>query len=200
MLAAMSLLGARESRGLSTAGAALCTNLSTSRMLDDVAAMFGARVIRSAVGEANVVESMKQHRALMGGEGNGGVIWPQVTYIRDSLSGMALVIALIARTKKTLSELVALIPAYAIVKRKVDLPDLSVAKRACEAVAARFKDERLDLQDGVRVDVESERAWVHVRASNTEPIMRLIAEAPTRDAAERLLAETEQAIAGDARA
>lgn len=196
VLAAMAVLGAREARGETNEGTILCTNLSTSRMLEDVAARFGAKVIRSSVGEANVVEAMKKHRAVMGGEGNGGVIWPEVTYIRDSLSGMALLIALMARTKKTVSRLVAEVPAYAIVKRKVDLPDLSVAKRACEAVAARFKSERLDLQDGARVDIDSDRAWVHVRASNTEPIMRLIAEAPTRDIAEKLLAETERAIAG----
>ncbi|MBX3385566.1 MAG: hypothetical protein KF768_03255 [Phycisphaeraceae bacterium] len=195
VLTAMAVLGAREARGESNEGSILCTNLSTSRMLEDVATKFGAKVVRASVGEANVVEAMKKHHAVMGGEGNGGVIWPEVTYIRDSLSGMALVIALMARTKKTVSQLVADIPAYSILKRKVDLPDLSVANRACEAVAKRFKDHRLDRQDGVRVDIDADRAWVHVRASNTEPIMRLIAEAPTRETAEKLLTETEAAIA-----
>jgi phosphomannomutase len=122
------------------------------------------------------------------------VIWPRVTYIRDSLTAMGLTIGLMARTGKSLSELVKEIPAYAIVKRKVDLPDVSVAHRAGEAVASRFKGERLDRQDGVRVDFDRERAWLHVRASNTEPIMRLIAEAPTAATAERILGEAEAAI------
>lgn len=192
-LAAESLLssGKIEARG---GGAVLCTNLSTSRMLEDVAVRHGARVVRTAVGEANVVEAMKKHGAVLGGEGNGGVIWPRVTYIRDSLTAMGLTIGLMARTGKSLSELVKEIPAYAIVKRKVDLPDVSVAQRAAEAVAARFKAERLDRQDGVRVDFDRERAWLHVRASNTEPIMRLIAEAPTAAIAERILREAEEAI------
>lgn len=184
-----------DAAGDAARGAAICVNLSTSRMIEDVAAAYGARVVRTAVGEANVVEAMKRERALFGGEGNGGVIWPRVTYIRDSLSGMGLVMGLLARTGKTLSQLVADIPAYAIVKQKVDLTDLSQAKRAADAVRAAFSKEKLDTQDGVRVDFAADRAWLHVRGSNTEPIMRLIAEAPTEATANQILAQAKDAIA-----
>lgn len=193
VLAAEAVLGAV---GEKARGAVLCTNMSTSRMLEDVAARHGARVVRTPVGEANVVEAMKLHGAILGGEGNGGVIWPRMTYIRDSLSAMALVLGLVARSGKSVSELVAGMPAYAIVKRKVELNDLAEAERAASAVAAAFRGERLDLRDGVRVDVDASRSWLHVRASNTEPIMRLIAEAPTAAEAESLLEAARRAIAG----
>ncbi len=172
----------------------LVINLSTSRMIEDVAAWYGAKVLRSAVGEANVVEMMKKHKAVLGGEGNGGVIWPKVTYIRDSLSAMALVLVLMQRTKKTISQLVAEIPAYAIVKRKVDLPSREAATGAAAKLSDAYRHEKVDHTDGVRIEFASERAWLHVRASNTEPIMRLIAEAPTRAVAERILDEAARVI------
>ncbi len=204
-LAAEAVLGTNEATERRSDGGAggggggrgkpvLVTNLSTSRMLEDVAARHGARVIRTAVGEANVVEAMKKEGALLGGEGNGGVIWPRVTYIRDSLSAMGLVLALMARTGKKVSELVAAMPAYAIVKRKVQLRAAPDAQRAVEAVARAFAKERVDRQDGVRVDFDARRAWLHVRASNTEPIMRLIAEAPTEAEAVAVLEEAALAI------
>lgn len=191
-LCAEAVLGALGERAR---GAVVCVNLSTSRMIEDVCARHGARVVRTAVGEANVVEAMKRHGAIFGGEGNGGVIWPRVTFIRDSLGAMGLTLALMARTGRSISQLVADIPAYAIVKRKVELTDKSQAARAVEAVKRGFATERIDTQDGVRVDLESERAWLHVRGSNTEPIMRLIAEAPSVAAAERVLERAERAIA-----
>jgi phosphomannomutase len=179
----------------------LVANLSTSRMIDDIAAKYGARVVRTAVGEANVVEAMKREKAaghdvVLGGEGNGGVIWPQVTYVRDSLSAMALVLALMARTGKKVSELVAAIPAYAIEKRKVDLARKEDATPAVEKIAAAYREQKVDRQDGVRVDWADRRAWLHVRASNTEPIMRLIAEAPTAAEARAILDEAARIIAG----
>ena len=195
VLAAQAVLEARRAVGQPTQGLALAANLSTSRMLDDLAARFGARVVRTAVGEANVVAGMKPAGAIIGGEGNGGVIWPRVTYVRDSLSSMALVLALMKSTGKPLSTLVSDIPAYAIVKRKVDLDAPGAAHAAADKVAAAFAAHRIDRQDGVRVDLDAERAWLHVRGSNTEPIMRLIAEAPTAAMANRLLAEAERAIA-----
>jgi phosphomannomutase len=184
VLAAEAVLGASPDKAQ---GAVLCVNLSTSRMIEDVAARHGARVIRTAVGEANVVEAMKAHGSPIGGEGNGGVIWPRVTYIRDSLSAMGLTLALMTRTGKTISQLVADIPSYAIVKRKVDLARPEDAKRAVEAVARAYASERVDRQDGVWVGFDAERAWLHVRGSNTEPIMRLIAEAPTERLANQIL-------------
>jgi phosphomannomutase len=197
-LAAHSLLSAPGDH----AGAILCTNLSTSRMIDDVAAHHGARVIRTPVGEANVAHAMKTHASNLGGEGNGGVIWPSVACVRDSLSAMALVLSLMARTGRTVSQLVADINAlgpnpdgYVIEKRKVDIPSRDAATPAIEAIAAHFATRpgaRLDRQDGVRIDFEG--AWLHVRPSNTEPIMRLIAEAPTAEGATTLLDEAARAI------
>ncbi len=175
----------------------VCVNLSTSRMIEDVAARHGARVIRTAVGEANVVEAMKRENAIFGGEGNGGVIWPRVTYIRDSLSAMGLILALMTRTGKTISQLVADIPSYAIVKRKVDLRGPDHAKQAVESVAAHYSKHpgaRIDRQDGVWVGLDPQRAWLHVRGSNTEPIMRLIAEAPTEREANAILDDAARAI------
>ncbi len=185
---ALELLGDRASECV------LATNLSTSRMLGDIARKFGTRVERTAVGEANVVSALKSHELSFGGEGNGGVIWPEVTYVRDSLSSMALVLALSARTHKTVSELVSEINAlspggagYAIVKRKVEVADRESAGRLIEEVAARHPGAAIDRRDGVWVDLSEQGAWLHVRSSNTEPIVRLIAEAPTEAAARELV-------------
>ncbi|MDX2131910.1 MAG: phosphoglucosamine mutase [Planctomycetota bacterium] len=199
-LGALALLEARRRRAEPTQGCVLVTNLSTSRMLDDVAARFGARVERTPVGEAHVVETMKRLAAagtpvLAGGEGNGGLIWPRVTYVRDSLSSMAMILALLrdGPDRRRVSDLVASIPAYAIEKRKVDLPRREDAAPGLERVANAFRAQRLDTRDGVWVDFThgplAGRAWLHVRASNTEPILRLIAEAPTPAAARSILDE-----------
>jgi phosphomannomutase len=202
VLAAEALLGGAKRRKAKGKGdLVLVTNLSTSRMLDDVAEKYGARVVRTAVGEANVVEAMKREKAagnrvVLGGEGNGGVIWPEVTYVRDSLSSMALVLSLMARTGKKVSELVAEMPAYSIEKRKVEIPRREHARPAVEKLAAEYAAQKLDLQDGVRVDWLEKRAWLHVRASNTEPIMRLIAEAPTAAEATAILEDAADVIAG----
>jgi phosphomannomutase len=206
-LAAEALLGGRAAaktvRGRKPRphSTVLVANLSTSRMIDDVAARYGARVVRTAVGEANVVEAMKRERAagadvVLGGEGNGGVIWPAVTYIRDSIGAMALVLWLMSRTGKTVSELVAAAPAYSIEKRKVDLARKEHARPAVEKLAAAYGDARVDLQDGIRIDWDDRRAWLHVRASNTEPIMRLIAEAPDSGQAAAILDDAARIIGG----
>ena len=177
--------------------------VSTSRMIDDVAARYGARVVRTAVGEANVVEAMKRLRkegksVILGGEGNGGVIWPEVTYVRDSLGAMALTLSLMARTGKTVSELVADVPSYAIVKRKQPLARKEDATPTVEKLAAHYRamgeGVRVDTQDGVRIDFDADRSWVHVRASNTEPILRLIGEAPTPERAEAVLDEVQRLV------
>jgi len=175
--------------GLIAKGDKIVVNLSTSRMIEDVVTIAGATVVRAAVGEANVVAMMKQLGSPFGGEGNGGVIWPPMTYIRDSLSGMALVLGLMALRGQKLSKIVDEVPTYAIVKRKVDLASKDAAKPGLDRLAAHYKSHKVDRQDGVRIAFEAERAWLHVRASNTEPIMRLIAEAPDAKTAERLLDE-----------
>ena len=169
---------------------ALAANLSTSRMIDDVAAKFaGAKVLRTAVGEANVVSALKPAGGLLGGEGNGGVIFPEVCWVRDSLSAMALVLDLVASRKEPLSQIVDALPRYAIEKTKVDLAaigGLSAVAGALTKLKSAFANERINDSDGVRVDFAD--GWVHLRASNTEPIARVIAEAPTRERAKELIA------------
>ena len=196
VLSAMAILEAMKRRGEPTKDVVMPVNLSTSRMIDDVAARYGARVIRTAVGEANVVEAMKQNGSAVGGEGNGGIIWPRVTYVRDSMAGMGLILSLLDHGKRRLSEIVAGMPTYAIVKRKVDLASKDDARPAVEKLAKAYASQKVDLQDGVRVDFEGSRSWLHVRASNTEPIMRLIAEAPDEAGAMRVVAEAEKVIRG----
>lgn len=164
-----------------TGGGALAANLSTSRMIDDVAARFpGSRVIRTAVGEANVVAGLRPAEGILGGEGNGGVIFPPVCWVRDSLSAMALVLELLAHEGAPLSRLVAALPRYAMVKRKMELASvggMAAVAPALARVKAAFANERISDVDGVRVDFAD--GWVHLRASNTEPIVRVIAEAAT---------------------
>lgn len=160
-------------------------NLSTSRMLDDIAAKYGGRVVRTAVGEANVVQAMLRENSMIGGEGNGGVIDPRIVPGRDSLVGMAYVLQLMAETGKSISQLVAELPKYEIVKTKFECRRED-ANRAVEAIKKEFAHERVDAQDGIRIDWE--KSWVHARPSNTEPIMRIIAEAPDRVAAEKRIA------------
>ncbi len=166
-------------------GANLVTNLSTSRMIDDVAERFGATVYRSAVGEANVAAVMREHNAIAGGEGNGGIILPAITFVRDSLSGMALVLDLMRREGKTLSALVDEIPRYVIIKEKLKLVDRADLDPALAAMRAAFCEAKIDDCDGLRVDLPE--GWAHLRPSNTEPIARIIVEAATKDAAGDLL-------------
>jgi phosphomannomutase len=172
-------------------GAVAAANLSTSRMIDDIAAKFGGRVLRTPVGEANVVQAMLAGGATIGGEGNGGVIDPRIVPGRDSLVGMAYVLQLMASTGKTVSQLVAELPRYEIVKTKFECRRED-ANRAVEAVKQAFAKEKVDTQDGVRIDWA--QAWVHARPSNTEPIMRIIAEAPDRAEAERRVAEVQRVV------
>lgn len=181
---------------LSAAGPAslACTNLSTSRMLEDVAARYGARVERTKVGEANVVDGMQKHGAVIGGEGNGGIIDPRVVLGRDSHIGMALVLELLANLKAPLSEVVRTIPVYAIHKEKVAMDRKAVAaaipglKAAAWATGAH-SDER----DGLKLSWPDR--WVHLRASGTEPMSRIISEAPGMEQA-RELADQVRAATG----
>jgi phosphomannomutase len=171
---------------------ALVANLSTSRMIDDLASeRDGVRVERSSVGEANVVETMNRCGALAGGEGNGGVIWPDVVPIRDSLAGMALVLDLLAAEEQSLAAIVDEIPRYAIVKTKQPIRE-GLAEQAIAALRAAYANERIDTQDGIRIDFA--RSWTHVRPSNTEPILRVISEAPTADEARALTADVESIL------
>ena len=167
----------------------LATNLSTSRMIDDVAARAGCQVLRASTGEANVVEAMRAGGCILGGEGGGGVIDPRVVLVRDSFVGMAMVLQYLAEAGKPLSELVAEIPRYVMLKTKMPCPAGAAEKVVARAKAAFTGREGATLNDsdGLRIDLPGR--WVCVRASNTEPIMRIIAEAPDQAAAEALVAE-----------
>jgi len=168
-------------------------NLSTSRMIDDLAAAAGGpcRVFRSPVGEANVVAAMKANGCVFGGEGNGGVIDPRVGVVRDSLVAMSLVLQLMAGTGKSLSTLVGEIPRYTMLKKKFECSRERIARVVSE-VCQKYHGQQINDSDGARVDFAD--GWVHVRGSNTEPIIRVIAEAPTNDRAESLIAEVRQIL------
>ena len=161
----------------------VATNLSTSMLIDDVATRFGVNVIRTKIGEANVVEGMMRHKCAVGGEGNGGLIYPAISWARDGLAALAVIVELMAKTKKKLSGLAAQWPHYAIVKEKIPIGGLDPAA-AIAALAEKFSHEATDRLEGLKIIRES--GWVHVRASNTEPIMRCYAEARTPEAAREL--------------
>lgn len=173
------------------AGGATAANLSTSRMLDDIAAARGGRVVRSAVGEANVAEAMRAHGCTVGGEGNGGVIFPAISQVRDSFLAMAFTLELLAARRRPLSAIVAEIPSYAMVKEKQPV-DPALVARLAQVLPAAFPEARADTRDGVRLDWPDR--WVHVRASNTEPIVRLISEAPDAAGAARLVEDCRRAL------
>jgi len=166
-------------------------NLSSSRMLDDIAAAHNSRVIRTPVGEANVIQAMLASGAAIGGEGNGGVIDPRIVPGRDSLVAIAYVLQLMAASNLSISQLVAQIPRYQIVKTKFPCRRED-AQRAVEALKSHYASEKIDTQDGIRVDFPL--AWLHARPSNTEPIMRIIAEAPDRLKAEKLIGDAQAVV------
>ncbi|HEU0012161.1 MAG TPA: phosphoglucosamine mutase [Longimicrobium sp.] len=156
------------------------TNLSTSRLLDDVAAAAGARLVRAPVGEINVARRMQTENATIGGEGNGGVILGDVHLTRDAPVAAVLVLQLLAETGSTLAELAAGIGRYEIVKEKVARPSQPL-DAVYDELARRFPEAEADRQDGLRLDWRAEKKWAHLRPSGTEPIVRIICEAPTRE-------------------
>ncbi len=157
-------------------------NLSTTRAVDDAAAIYGCEVFRSPVGEANVVKKMKEVKAVVGGEGSGGVIFPELHYGRDALVGIALTLQHLTNYGKSLSQLKDELPQYFISKKKIELttnPDLVIQK-----LTGKFSNQIINTDDGLRVDFKDH--WVHFRKSNTEPIIRIIVEAKTEAEAKKL--------------
>jgi len=159
------------------------TNLSSSRAIDDIAARHGQPVHRSAVGEINVVQRMHDTGAILGGEGNGGVIVPDLHYGRDALAGTALVLQHLAETGQSLSDLHDALPHYAMVKDKLPLPNVAPEHLLAE-LSTSYDAEQTSTIDGLKIDFDDE--WVHMRPSNTEPILRVYAEAPTPARAQEL--------------
>ena len=164
------------------------SNLSSSRALRDVAELHGGRYEAAAVGEVNVTTKMHALNALIGGEGNGGVIYPASHFGRDAMAGVGLFLSNLAYKQMKASELKATYPQYFIAKNRIELSDKALIDRILSQMKEVFKDERINDIDGVKIDFEAERQWVHLRRSNTEPIIRIYAEAPTQEAAEALAA------------
>ena len=163
---------------------ATVSNLSSTRALRDVTEEAGQTYAASAVGEVNVVVKMKELGAVIGGEGNGGIIYPELHYGRDSLVGIALFLSHLAHEKKTLTELRDSYPKYVISKNKIELtPEINV-DAVLEKMAAKYANEEVDTTDGVKIYIGKE--WVHLRKSNTEPIIRIYSESKSADAADSL--------------
>jgi len=173
-------------------GKTVVCNLSTSLVVEDAARECGATVVRSPVGEAHVARTIIAHKAAIGGEGNGGVMYPPLHVGRDAPLAAAFVLALLTRERRSVSELVASAPRYAIVKDKVSRgPRLDPVY---EGLRRAFAEATVDTQDGLRLAWPDR--WLHVRPSNTEPIIRLIAEAPSAGDAQRLIDEGRRLCAG----
>lgn len=168
------------------------SNLSSSRALRDVTLRHGCSYEAAAVGEVNVVKKMKDTGAVIGGEGNGGVIYPELHYGRDALVGVALFLTLLAKSGKKVSELKKEYPAYAIAKNKIQLtPEIDV-DLILEKMKEKYASERVTDIDGVKIDFPD--CWVHLRKSNTEPIIRIYSEAPTMEQAVALGEDTKKII------
>jgi len=161
----------------------VATNLSTSMVIDDVAKNFGVKVIRTKIGEANVVDAIRQNNLLLGGEGNGGVIYPKVSMVRDGLVGLALIIECMAKNDKKITQLTSQYCEYPIVKEKISIVGLN-PEEVLKKLAKIFANEKIDTQDGLKIIYND--GWVHIRSSNTEPIMRVYAEAITQEKAKEL--------------
>jgi phosphomannomutase len=158
--------------------------LSSTRALCDVTENHGGQYTASAVGEVNVVTAMKQVKAVIGGEGNGGVIYPDLHYGRDALVGIALFLTHLAKSKLKCSQLRKTYPSYFISKNKIELtPGIDVDK-ILEEMKTRHSSDKINDADGVRIDINKE--WVHLRKSNTEPIIRVYAESRTEEKAKLL--------------
>lgn len=158
-------------------------NLSTTRAVDDVANEFGCNVFRSPVGEANVVKKMKEVKAVIGGEGSGGVIVPKVVFGRDALTGTVIMLQHLLEFGGKMSEMKKSLPQYFIVKKKIE-PGLLNPDTVIQLLVDQYKTEKINIEDGLRIDFPDH--WVHFRKSNTEPIIRCIVEAKTRENAARL--------------
>lgn len=163
------------------------SNLSSSRALKDVSFVHSASYSSAKVGELNVVKKMKETLAVIGGEGNGGVIYPELHYGRDALVGIALFLSYLAKLEFSVSQLRKKYPDYVMIKHRLDLNDSSQVKVIIQKLQVVYKEQDLDFQDGLRINFKN--AWAHLRSSNTEPIMRLYIEAPDKAAADKLLNE-----------
>lgn len=160
------------------------SNMSSTKALKDITEKHGGKYFTSAVGEVNVVEEMKLRNAVIGGEGNGGVIYPVIHYGRDALVGIALFLSLLARRGVRCSELRRSYPDYFIAKKKLTIGEQSDFNLVLSGVKKKFSNNKIDERDGLRIDTEN--GWVQIRKSNTEPIIRIYAESTSENEAEEL--------------
>jgi phosphomannomutase len=170
---------------------AVVANLATTQVLDAVVHGFGCHIFRSKIGEANVAEEMQRRGAVVGGEGNGGVIYPRINFARDSLVGMALILHLLASTGRTVSELVNEQPRSFMLKEKLACRSDRIGK-VLKKVRGEYARHPQDLRDGVRVTLPG--GWLLVRGSNTEPIIRLVAEAESEERAREMILELRRCV------
>jgi phosphomannomutase len=171
------------------------TNLSTSRVLEDIVAAAGQVLHRAPVGEINVARKMQEVGAVIGGEGNGGVILPDVQLTRDSAVATALVLQVLLESGGSLQDLIAAQRGYVIVKDKLPR-DAGSLEQAFATLETRLAAPVVDRQDGLRLDWPDQRCWLHLRASGTEPILRIIAEAESENQARTMVAQARAALAG----
>ena len=171
------------------------TNLSTSQAVEDVASAYDSTVVRAPVGEINVARRMQSEGAVVGGEGNGGVIFPELHHTRDAAVAAALILQHLVDEGSSLSEAAGRWPSYSIVKKKVSFPRESLPD-AYRVLEADLEGDAVDRSDGLRLSWSRRSAWLHVRPSGTEPVVRLIAEAPEADAAEELIERAERILQG----
>lgn len=174
------------------------SNLSSSRALKDITESKGGKYSAAAVGEVNVTTKMRETGAVIGGEGNGGVIYPNLHYGRDAYMGIALFLSNLAHKKMKASQLRATYPNYFISKNRIELSDKALIDKVLSAVKTKYSNERVTDIDGVKIDFDAERKWVHLRKSNTEPIIRVYSEAPTEkeadDIAQQIINEVNSII------
>ena len=160
------------------------SNLSSTRALKDVTRKANQEYFASAVGEVNVVQTMKEVNAVIGGEGNGGIIYPELHYGRDALVGIALFLTHLAKFGKSISLLRSKYPNYHISKNKIELTSETNVDQILEEIKTKYKKQPMNTIDGIRIEFDSE--WVHLRKSNTEPIIRIYSESDTRSTADHL--------------
>ena len=162
----------------------IATNLSSSMASDVIARENGVKIFRSPVGEINVAEAMIEHNCVIGGEGNGGIILPDLHFTRDAPLGMALILSYMAISGKTISELAEEIPKYYIYKTKLNISENTNFDKIKKRIVKDYSHKRLDMQDGIKI-IDPE-FWIHIRKSGTEPIVRIIAESSSEDESKKL--------------
>ena len=167
-------------------------NLSTSKVIESISSKYGATVTYTKIGETNVTQGLKKENAQVGGEGNGGVIYPKVGWGRDSLVGMVIALKYLAESKKSVSEIVSNYPTFVMSRDKVQVDSRAEVQVSLDKLMTAYAGESIDTQDGVKIMFED--SWLHVRPSNTEPIMRIFVEAPTLEQAKALAAKAKTQI------